>query len=156
MNTENEASEPYEEPTVPQYQRQLENLDFELKKLKGALFILEQEHSRKQIKIKSKIESAKKALEKPLKDLEKAKNNDSSLKGEATQKLSEELKEIETKKSKAAEKMNQIQENLGPKLAEQDIKYERMSMLENDIQSTEYEKKNSNRKFLNWIKRPNK
>ena len=141
MNTENEASEPYEEPTVPQYQRQLENLDFELKKLKGALFILEQEHSRKQIKIKSKIESAKKALEKPLKDLEKAKNNDSSLKGEATQKLSEELKEIETKKSKAAEKMNQIQENLGPKLAEQDIKYERMSMLENDIQSTEYEKK---------------
>ena len=32
MNAENEANEPYEEPTFPQYQIQLENLDFELKK----------------------------------------------------------------------------------------------------------------------------
>ena len=76
MNAENEASEPYEEPTVPQYQIQLENLDFELKKLKASLFILEQEHSRRQIRIKSKLDSAKRALEKPLQDLEKEKNND--------------------------------------------------------------------------------
>ena len=141
MNAENEITEAYEEPTVPQYQRQLENLDFELKKLKGTLFILEQEHSRKQIRIKSKIESAKKALEKPLQDIEKAKNNDSSIKGEETHKLNTELKEVEKNKSKASNKIEQLQESLAPKLAEQDIKYERMSMLENDIQSTEYEKK---------------
>ena len=141
MNAENEITEAYEEPTVPQYQRQLENLDFELKKLKGTLFILEQEHSRKQIRIKSKIESAKKALEKPLQDIEKAKNNDSDLKGEETQKLNQEVNEIEKKKSKVSEKIHQLQENLSPKLAEQDMKYERMSMLENDIQSTEFEKK---------------
>ena len=141
MNAENEITEAYEEPTVPQYQRQLENLDFELKKLKGTLFILEQEHSRKQIRIKSKIESAKKALEKPLQDIEKAKNNDSSIKGEEIHKLNTELKEVEKNKSKASNKIEQLQESLAPKLAEQDIKYERMSMLENDIQSTEYEKK---------------
>ena len=141
MNAENEITEPYEEPSVPQYQRQLEELDFELKKLKGTLFILEQEHSRKQIQIKSKIESAKRALEKPLQDKERAKNNDSTLKGKETQKLNQELKEIENKKSKASEKIHQLQENLSPKLAEQEMKYERMSMLENDIQSTEYEKK---------------
>ena len=141
MNAENEITEPYEEPSVPQYQRQLEELDFELKKLKGTLFILEQEHSRKQIQIKSKIESAKKALEKPLQDKERAKNNDSTLKSKETQKLNQELKEIENKKSKASEKIHQLQENLSPKLAEQEMKYERMSMLENDIQSTEYEKK---------------
>ena len=139
MNAENEITEPYEEPSVPQYQRQLEELDFELKKLKGTLFILEQEHS--QIQIKSKIESAKKALEKPLQDKERAKNNDSTLKSKETQKLNQELKEIENKKSKASEKIHQLQENLSPKLAEQEMKYERMSMLENDIQSTEYEKK---------------
>ena len=34
MNGENEPSERYDEPTVPQYQIQLENLDFELKKIK--------------------------------------------------------------------------------------------------------------------------
>ena len=141
MNAENEVTEPYEEPSVPQYQRQLEDLDFELKKLKGALFILEQEHSRKQIQIKSKIESAQKALEKPLQDIEKAKNNDSTLKGDETQKLNQELNEIEKKKSKASEKIHQLQENLSPKLAEQEMKYERMSMLENDIQSTEFERK---------------
>ena len=141
MNAENEITEPYEEPSVPQYQRQLEELDFELKKLKGTLFILEQEHSRKQIQIKSKIEFAQKALEKPLQDIEKAKNNDSTLKGDETQKLNQELNEIEKKKSKASEKIHQLQENLSPKLAEQEMKYERMSMLENDIQSTEFERK---------------
>ena len=73
MNTENEASEPYKEPTVPQYQIQLENLDFELKKLKVNFFLLEQEHPSKEIRIKSILESAKKALEKPFKDLGKAK-----------------------------------------------------------------------------------
>ena len=40
MNADNEQSERYDEPTVPQYQIQLENLDYELKKLKGNLFIL--------------------------------------------------------------------------------------------------------------------
>ena len=141
MSTENEASEPYEEPTVPQYQIQLENLDYELKKLKANLFLLEQEHSRKETRIKSKIDSAKKALEKPLRDLEKAKNNDSSLKGEETNKLKEELNLIAKKKEENAEKIQKLEENLGPKIAEQNLKYERMSMLENDIQSTEVEKK---------------
>ena len=141
MNAENEANEPYEEPTVPQYQIQLENLDYELKKLKANLFLLEQEHSRKETRIKSKIDSAKKALEKPLRDLEKAKNNDSSLKGEETNKLKEELNSIAKKKEENAEKIQKLEENLGPKIAEQNLKYERMSMLENDIQSTEVEKK---------------
>ena len=141
MSTENEATEQYEEPTVPQYQIQLENLDYELKKLKANLFLLEQEHSRKETRIKSKIDSAKKALEKPLKDLEKAKNNDSSLKGEETNKLKEELNLIAKKKEENAEKIQKLEENLGPKIAEQNLKYERMSMLENDIQSTEVEKK---------------
>ena len=80
--TENEANEVYEEPTVPQYQIQLENLDFEVKKLKNNLFILEQEHTREKIRINSKLDSAKRALEKPLKDLEKSKNNDDNMKGE--------------------------------------------------------------------------
>ena len=141
MSTENEATEQYEEPTVPQYQIQLENLDYELKKLKANLFLLEQEHSRKETRIKSKIDSAKKALEKPLRDLEKAKNNDSSLKGEETNKLKEELNLIAKKKEENAEKIQKLEENLGPKIAEQNLKYERMSMLENDIQSTEVEKK---------------
>ena len=108
MSTENEASEPYEEPTVPQYQIQLENLDYELKKLKANLFLLEEEHSRKEIRIKSKIDSAKKALEKPLKDLEKAKNNDSSLKGEETNKLKEELNLIAKKKGRKCRKNPKI------------------------------------------------
>ena len=141
MSTENEATEQYEEPTVPQYQIQLENLDYELKKLKANLFLLEQEHSRKETRIKSKIDSAKKALEKPLRDLEKAKNNDSSLKGEETNKLKEELNSIAKKKEENAEKIQKLEENLGPKIAEQNLKYERMQMLENDIQSTEVEKK---------------
>ena len=141
MNAENEVNEPYEEPSVPQYQIQLENLDFELKKLKANLFILEQEHSRKQIRIKSKLESAKKALEKPLQDLEKVKNNDSSVKGEETNKLNEQLNLIEQKREERIEKIKNLEENLSPKIAEQDLKYERMSMLDNDIQSTEVEKK---------------
>ena len=141
MNAENEANEPYEEPTVPQYQIQLENLDFELKKLKANFFLLEQEHTRKEIRIKSKLESAKKTLEKPLKDLEKARNNDSSLKDEEANKLNAKLDLIEKKKEENEEKIQKLEENLGPKIAEQNMKYERMSMLDNDIQSTEVEKK---------------
>ena len=141
MNAENEANEPYEEPTVPQYQIQLENLDFELKKLKANFFLLEQEHIRKEIRIKSKLESAKKTLEKPLKDLEKARNNDSSLKDEEANKLNAKLDLIEKKKEENEEKIQKLEENLGPKIAEQNMKYERMSMLDNDIQSTEVEKK---------------
>ena len=141
MNAENEANEPYEEPTVPQYQIQLENLDFELKKLKANFFLLEQEHTRKEIRIKSKLESAKKALEKPLKDLEKARNNDSSLKDEEANKLNAKLDLIEKKKEENEEKIQKLEENLGPKIAEQNMKYERMSMLDNDILSTKIEKK---------------
>ena len=141
MNAENEANEPYEEPSVPQYQIQLENLDFELKKLKANFFLLEQEHIRKEIRIKSKLESAKKTLEKPLKDLEKARNNDSSLKDEEANKLNAKLDLIEKKKEENEEKIQKLEENLGPKIAEQNMKYERMSMLDNDIQSTEVEKK---------------
>ena len=141
MNAENEANEPYEEPTVPQYQIQLENLDFELKKLKANFFLLEQEHTRKEIRIKSKLESAKKTLEKPLKDLEKARNNDSSLKDEEANKLNAKLDLIEKKKEENEEKIQKLEENLGPKIAEQNMKYERMSMLDNDILSTKIEKK---------------
>ena len=100
MNAENEMNDAYEEPTVPQYQIQLENLDFKLKKLKANFFLLEQEHTRKEIRIKSKLESAKKDLEKPLKDLEKARNNDSSLKEEEANKLNAELNLIEKKKGR--------------------------------------------------------
>ena len=89
--TENEANEVYEEPTVPQYQIQLENLDFEVKKLKSNLFILEQEHTREKIRINSKLDSAKRALEKPLKDLEKSKNNDDNMKGEEINKINKEV-----------------------------------------------------------------
>ena len=153
MSTENEATEQYEEPTIPQYQIQLENLDYELKKLKANLFLLEQEHSRKETRIKSKIDSAKKALEKPLRDLEKAKNNDSSLKGEETNKLKEELNSIAKKKEENAEKIQKLEENLGPKIAEQNLKYERMSMLENDIQSTEIEKKRLEKEILTLDKK---
>ena len=99
MSAENEITEQYEEPSVPQYQIQLENLDFELKKLKANLFILEQEHSRKQVLIQSKLDFAKRALEKPLQDLEKAKHSDSSSKGEKTLKMNKELNLIEQKKT---------------------------------------------------------
>ena len=141
MSAENEITEQYEEPSVPQYQIQLENLDFELKKLKANLFILEQEHSRKQVLIQSKLDFAKRALEKPLQDLEKAKHSDSSSKGEKTLKMNKELNLIEQKKTENINKIKEIEKSLSPKYAEQDIKYERMSMLENDIQSTEVEKK---------------
>ena len=76
-----------------------------------------------------------------MKDLEKVKNNDSSAKGEATNKLKDDINLIEKKKEENAEKIKNLEENLSPKIAEQDLKYERMSMLENDIQSTEVEKK---------------
>ena len=140
MNGENEPSERYDEPTVPQYQIQLENLDFELKKLKGNLFILEQEHTREQIRINSKLDSAKRALEKPLKDLHKAQNIVNSDKGKEIDKINEQMKKIESQKQKSIEKINKLEENLSLKYNEESEKYEKMSMLDNDIYSTEYEK----------------
>ena len=139
--TENEASEINEEPSIPQYQIHLENLDFELKKIKGTLFILEQQHTRGQIKINSKIESAKKALEKPLKDLEKAQNSVNSDKGEEIEKINKEIEKIENFKQKTYEQINKLEEELYPKYNEENERYEKMSMLENDILSTEVEKK---------------
>ena len=139
--TENEASEINEEPSIPQYQIHLENLDFELKKIKGTLFILEQQHTREQIKINSKIESAKKALEKPLKDLEKAQNSVNSDKGEEIEKINKEIEKIENFKQKTYEQINKLEEELYPKYNEENERYEKMSMLENDILSTEVEKK---------------
>ena len=142
MNTDNEQSERYDDqPTVPQYQIQLENLDYELKKLKGDLFILQQEHTRNQIKINSKLESAKRALEKPLKDLQKAEQADNSNKDEEIGKINEEIKKIDEKKQKSLEKMNKLEEELDSKNNEENERYEKMSMLENDIMSTEVEKK---------------
>ena len=58
-----EVSENYDDYSLPQYQMQIENLDFQLKQLKGDLFILEQDHTQAQVKINSKLESAKRALE---------------------------------------------------------------------------------------------
>ena len=141
MKADNEQSERYDEPTVPQYQIQLENLDYELKKLKGNLFILQQEHTRNQIKINSKLESAKRALEKPLKDLQKAEQVDNSNKGEEIGKINEEITKIKSKKQKSLEKMNKLEEELYSKYNEENERYEKMSMLENDILSTEVEKK---------------
>ena len=141
MNGDNDQSERYEELTVPQYQMQLENLDFELKKIKGQLFILQQEHTREQIKINSKLESAKRALEKPSKDLEKAQNIENSNKGEKIGKINEEIKNIDDKKQKLTEKVNKLEENLYSKYIEENERYEKMSMLDNDILSTEIEKK---------------
>ena len=141
MNGENEQSERYEELTVPQYQIQLENLDFELKKLKGDLFLLEQQHTQDQIKINSKLESAKRALEKPLKDLEKEQKASNSNKSEEVSKITEEIKKIDSQKQKSVEKMNKLEENLYSKYNEENEKYEKMSMLENDILSTEVERK---------------
>ena len=141
MNGENEQSERYEELTVPQYQIQLENLDFELKRLKGDLFILEQQHTRDEIKINSKLESAKRALEKPLKDLEKAQKASNSSKSEEVGKITEEIKKLDSQKQKSVEKMNNLEENLYSKYNEENERYEKMSMLENDILSTEVERK---------------
>ena len=141
MNGDNDQSERYEELTVPQYQIQLENLDFEVKKLKSDLFILQQVHVREQITINSKLESAKRALEKPLKDLKKAQNKANSNKGEKIGKINEEIKNIDTKKQKLMEKINKLEETLYSKYNEENERYEKMSMLENDILSTEIEKK---------------
>ena len=110
--TENEANEVYEEPTVPQYQIQLENLDFEVKKLKSNLFILEQEHTREKIRINSKLDSAKRALEKPLKDLEKSKNNDDNMKGEEINKINKEVDLIVKKRAEIENKIKDDQKNL--------------------------------------------
>ena len=141
MNGDNEQSERYEEESVPQYQIQLENLDFELKKLKGDLFIKQQIHTREQIKINSKLESAKKALEKPLRDLEKAQKSFNSNKGDEIGKINEEIKKLDSEKQKSIEKMNKLEENLYSKYNEENERYEKMSMLENDIMSTEIERK---------------
>ncbi len=141
MNGDNEQSERYEEESVPQYQIQLENLDFELKKLKGDLFIKQQIHTREQIKINSKLESAKKALEKPLRDLEKAQKSFNSNKGDKIGKINEEIKKLDSEKQKSIEKMNKLEENLYSKYNEENERYEKMSMLENDIMSTEIERK---------------
>ena len=136
-----DSSEFYEEPTVPQYQIQLENLDYELKKLKGKLFILQQENTRNQIRINSKIESAQKDLENLLKDLNKAENDENSNKGEEIGKINEEIKKIDSQKQNMLEKINKLEENLYKKYNEENEKYEKMNMLENDILSTEVEKK---------------
>ena len=141
MNGDNEQSERYEEESVPQYQIQLENLDFELKKLKGDLFIKQQIHTREQIKINSKLESAKKALEKPLRDLEKAQKAFNSNKGDEIGKINEEIKKLDSEKQKSIEKMNKLETNLYSKYNEENERYEKMSMLENDIMSTEIERK---------------
>ena len=141
MNGDNEQSERYEEESVPQYQIQLENLDFELKKLKGDLFIKQQIHTREQIKINSKLESAKKALEKPLRDLEKAQKAFNSNKDDEIGKINEEIKKLDSEKQKSIEKMNKLEENLYSKYNEENERYEKMSMLENDIMSTEIERK---------------
>ena len=141
MNGDNEQSERYEEESVPQYQIQLENLDFELKKLKGDLFIKQQIHTREQIKINSKLESGKKALEKPLRDLEKAQKSFNSNKGDEIGKINEEIKKLDSEKQKSIEKMNKLEENLYSKYNEENERYEKMSMLENDIMSTEIERK---------------
>ena len=140
MNVDTESSERYEEPTVPQYQIQLENLDFEYKKLKGNLFILEQEHTREQVRINSKLESAKRALEKPLKDLQRVQNKINSNKGEEINKINDQKKELDSQKKNSMEKINKLEENLSIKYSEENEKYEKMSMLENDINSTEWEK----------------
>jgi len=141
MIEDNEQSERYDEPTVPQYQIQLENLDFELKKLKGNLFILEQEHTREQIRINSKLESARRALEKPLKDLQKAQNAMSSSKDKEINKINEQMKQIDDQKQKKVEQINKLEEDLSSKYNEENERYEKMSMLDNDIYSTEIEKK---------------
>lgn len=141
MNGDNDSSERYEEPSVPQFQIQLENLDFELKKIKGNLFILEQENTQNQIRINSKIQSAKKALEKPLKDLKKAQNDDKSNKGNEIGKINEEIRSIHCQKQKTIEKMNKLEEKLFQKYNEENERYEKMNMLQNDILSTEVEKK---------------
>ena len=139
-----DSSEPTdrdEEPTVPQYQIHIENLDFKLKELKGTLFILEQDHTQAQVKINSKIESAKRALEKPMKDLENAKNCENSDKNEEIEKTNEQIKKIDSQRQKSFDKINKLEENLALKYNEENEKYERMQMLENDIFSTELEKK---------------
>lgn len=141
MIEDNEQSERYDEPTVPQYQIQLENLDFELKKLKGNLFILEQEHTREQIRINSKLESARRALEKPLKDLQKTQNTVSSGKDKEINKINEQMRQIDDQKQKKIEKINKLEEDLSSKYNEENERYEKMSMLDNDIYSTEIEKK---------------
>ena len=125
MDADNDQSERYEEFTVPQYQIQLENLDFEIKKLKGELFILEQEHTRAQIKIKSKLESAKRDLEKPVNDLQKAEKADNSNKGEEIEKINEEIKKIDSKKQKSLEKMNKLEEDLYSKYNDESERYEK-------------------------------
>jgi chromosome segregation ATPase len=146
MIEDNEQSERYEEPTVPQYQIQLENLDFELKKLKGNLFILEQEHTREQIRINSKLESARRALEKPLKDLQKAQNTVSSSKDKEINKINEQMKKIDDQKQKKVEQINKLEEDLSSKYNEENERYEKMSMLDNDIYSTEIEKKKNGKR----------
>ena len=153
MNGENEQSERYEEESVPQYQIQLENLDFELKKLKGNLFILEQERTREEIKINSKLESAKRALQKPLKDLEKAQKAANSNKGEEIGKINETIKKLDSQKQKSIEKMNNLEENLYSKYNEENERYEKMLMLENDIMSTEIERKRIEEEITNLDKK---
>ncbi len=136
-----EVSENYDDYSVPQYQMQIENLDFQLKQLKGDLFILEQDHTQAQVKINSKLESAKRALEKPMKDLQKAQNYKNMNKGEEISKIKDQITKIDSEKQKSIDKINKLEENLALKYNEENEKYERMCMLENDINSTEIEKK---------------
>ena len=136
-----EVSENYDDYRVPQYQMQIENLDFQLKQLKGDLFILEQDHTQAQVKINSKLESAKRALEKPMKDLQKAQNYKNMNKGEEISKIKDQITKIDSEKQKSIDKINKLEENLALKYNEENEKYERMCMLENDINSTEIEKK---------------
>ena len=137
----NDVSERYEDYSVPQYQMHIENLDFQLKQLKGDLFILEQDHTQAQIKINTKLESAKRALEKPMKDLQKAQNCKNVNKGEEISKIKDQITKIDSQKQKSIDKINKLEENLALKYNEENEKYERMCMLENDINSTEIEKK---------------
>lgn len=144
MKGENESSDGNGEPTVPQYQIQLENLDYELKLLKGKIFTLDQEHKREEIRIKTKLDAAKKAIIGPLKELKKLEDKESLVHSSCYDKQEEkqmEIKEIQEEKQKKIEKLNKIKEKLNDNYIEENNRYEKMLMLENDTYSTEIEKK---------------
>ena len=146
---ENEITEGIDELSVPQYQIKLENIDFEYKQLKAQLFMLEQEHTRNQINLNSKIESAKRDLIKPMKDLQEVKNR----KNRSKEMEREKENIISQTSSKGKEKIQKLENKLEMLIEDENQKYEIKSMIENDISSTEVEIKKMEKEITDLDKK---
>lgn len=127
---------------VMDMKKEIENKDYEIKKLKSEFSLIEQEHKRETLKLQKKIESILKTREDSMNSLKKnmAKNGSEEKKKEEKQKLKEELTQAINEKKYIEETIRNLENSLPEKYMEENKQYELLNMFENDIYSTENEK----------------